>query len=133
MSKKKQEDLEKNGFNFKRAAEASIVGLGSVSSSAEIGMTTEDTKKYEESIENSKIVTVGSKLPEDGKILSSDLEGLYVIKVNRSKSLDLHNGLRFMNSSAAFYFQPFKIFNLHIFQMLLLFPYSTNVWSAAKK
>ena len=68
ISKKKQEDLEKNGFNVKMAAEASISGLGSASSSSEFGMTTEDTKKYEESIESSKVVTIGSKLPEDGEI-----------------------------------------------------------------
>ena len=70
MSKKTQEDLQKNGFNLKTAAEASITGLGSASSSTEFGLTTEDTKKYQQSVENTKVVTVGSKLPEDGKIFS---------------------------------------------------------------
>lgn len=72
MSKKTQEDLQKNGLNLKMAAEASIEGLGSASSSSEFALNTEDTKKYQESIESSKVVTVGSKLPEDGKIFSGD-------------------------------------------------------------
>ena len=66
MSKKTQEDLQKNGFNLKRAAEVSVVGLGSASTSAEFGISTEDKKKYEESIESTKLVTVGSRLPENG-------------------------------------------------------------------
>ena len=67
MSKKTQEDLQKDGFNMKMAAEASIAGLGSASSSSEFGLTTEDTKKYQESIESTKVVTIGSRLPQDGK------------------------------------------------------------------
>ena len=69
MSKKTQEDLQKNGFNLKRAAEVSVPGLGSASTSTEFGISTEDSKKYEESVESTKIVTIGSKLPEDGKII----------------------------------------------------------------
>ena len=68
MSKKTEEELHKNGFNLKLAAEASINGLGSASTSSEFGVTTEDTKKYQDSIETTKIVTIGTKLPEDGKI-----------------------------------------------------------------
>lgn len=49
------------------AAEASMVGVGSVSSSREFGITNEDTKKYEESVQSTKIVTIGSRLPEKGK------------------------------------------------------------------
>ena len=68
MSKKTQEELHKNGFNLKLASEASITGLGSASSSSEFGVTKADTDKYRESIETTKIVTIGTKLPEDGKI-----------------------------------------------------------------
>ena len=95
MSKKKQEDLQKDGFNVKMAAEASISGLGSASSSSEFGMTTEDTKKYEESIESSKIVTIGSKLPEDGETKSIDLYyvhvKIYMIAIYKCIALGSHS------------------------------------------
>lgn len=48
------------------AAEASLAGLGSVSSSSEFGITKEESEKYEKSIQSTKIVTIGSKLPDDG-------------------------------------------------------------------
>lgn len=68
MSKKKQENLQQNGVNLKTASEASIVGLGSVSTGYEVGVSNKDTEKYTESIEDTKVVTIGSKLPEDGRI-----------------------------------------------------------------
>ena len=68
MSKKKLEDLQKNGFDIKLAAEASITDVGSASTSSEFSITTEDKKKYEDSVESSRIITVGTRLPENGKI-----------------------------------------------------------------
>ena len=69
MSKKKLEELQKNGFDIKLAAEASITDVGSASTSSEFGITTEDRKKYEDSLESSRIITIGTRLPEDGKVL----------------------------------------------------------------
>ena len=68
ISKSTKEKLEKDGINLKFAAEASVVGLGSASSSREFGITNEEKEKYEKSVESSTVVTTGSKLPEDGKV-----------------------------------------------------------------
>ena len=68
ISKRTKEKLEKNGINVKFAAEASVPGLGSASSSREFAITTEDKKNYENSIEHTRIVTTGSHLPADGKV-----------------------------------------------------------------
>ena len=70
MSKKTQEELQKNGFDIKLASEASISEVGSASTSSEFSITTEDKQKYEKSIESSKIVTIGTRLPQDGKFYS---------------------------------------------------------------
>ena len=91
MSKKTQEDLQKNGFNLKRAAEVSVVGLGSASTSSEFGISTEDKKKYEEAVESTKIVTVGSKLPEDGTLflLTTSSDGTLTNTLTYIKPLDI--------------------------------------------
>ena len=68
MSKERREDLKKDDFSINTAAEASVFGLGSVSKSYEFGTTTEDSKKYQNSVDSTRIVTIGSKLPENGKV-----------------------------------------------------------------
>ena len=68
LSKKSQEKLQKDGVNVMLAAEASVVGLGSAKTSSETSVSKEESEKYQKSLENTKIVTIGSKLPEDGTI-----------------------------------------------------------------
>ena len=70
ISKKTQESLEDRGLNVKLAAEASFAGPGSASVGIEGSSKTKDAKKYEKSIESSKVITIGSRLPEDGKALT---------------------------------------------------------------
>ena len=66
ISKKSQEKLQQDGVDIKRSAEASVAGLGSLKTDNQFKIDTKSTKKFEESVESTEYVTVGSKPPADG-------------------------------------------------------------------
>ena len=66
LSKRTQEKLQKEGIDVKVSAEVSAAGVGSLSASAEVQKNKENKEKFEKSVENTKVVTVGSKPPSDG-------------------------------------------------------------------
>ncbi|XP_065055518.1 uncharacterized protein LOC135684006 isoform X2 [Rhopilema esculentum] len=66
ISKDKQEKLKKNGIDVRFAAEASAVGIGSLKTDRQFKMSMEDKQKFEQSVEMTKVVSIGSKPPANG-------------------------------------------------------------------
>ena len=66
ISKDKQEKLKKNGIDVKFAAEASAVGIGSMKTDRQFKVSMEDKKKFEQSVEKTNVVSIGSKPPANG-------------------------------------------------------------------
>ena len=60
--------MRKSGIDIKLAAEASATGIGKLSTDNQLKITRENTEKFEKSVESTRVVTIGSKPPSDGKI-----------------------------------------------------------------
>ena len=67
ISKKNQEKMQKDGIDVKRSASLSAAGIGSISTDNQFKTDRTNTEKFERAVENTKIVTVGSRYPSDGK------------------------------------------------------------------
>eukprot|EP00795_Rhopilema_esculentum_P015657 gene15657-6942_t len=67
ISKETQEKLHENGIDIKLAAEASAAGIGSVKTDNQFKTSKKNSETFENSVEKTETVTIGSKPPSDGK------------------------------------------------------------------
>eukprot|EP00112_Aurelia_sp_Birch-Aquarium-sp1_P022331 Seg626.10 transcript_id=Seg626.10/GoldUCD/mRNA.D3Y31 product="Vitelline membrane outer layer protein 1" protein_id=Seg626.10/GoldUCD/D3Y31 len=67
MSKENEEKLQKEGIDVDVTASASLIGTVDAEISVSVKKTKEDIAKFSKSVEETTIVTFGSKPPKDGK------------------------------------------------------------------
>ena len=67
MSKETQEKLKEQGIDIKTTASVSAGPIGKGSAEGEFKVTNDQKDKFEQAVEQTKIVTLGSKPPRDGE------------------------------------------------------------------
>ena len=67
ISKSSKEKMQKDGIDIKGAASASALGQGSLESEKQIKVDRQSVEKFEKAVERTRVSTVGSKPPRDGR------------------------------------------------------------------
>ena len=67
ISKETQEKLKEQGIDIKTTASVSAGPIGKGSAEAELKVTNDQKDKFEKAVEQTKIVTLGSRPPKDGE------------------------------------------------------------------
>ncbi len=67
ISKEKLEELKEQGIDIKTAASVSAGSLGKGDPKLDVKVTKKQTDKFDKAVEQTTIVTIGSKPPADGE------------------------------------------------------------------